>query len=145
MALQRVGDRDVRRLLDLADELASGGLLEKRAAVAAICEPRLLSQDYSGAVIEILDRVTASIAASAERKADGFRALRQAMGYCWSVAIEAYPHEGKQAFESWLTSRDRDVRWLLKENLRKRRLLRTDAAWVQEGLKRLHQSDAPAR
>jgi hypothetical protein len=32
--------------------------------------------------------------------------------------------------ERWLASDDRDVRWIMRENLRKRRLARMDAAWV---------------
>jgi hypothetical protein len=36
--------------------------------------------------------------------------------------------------EFWATSPDRDVRWILTENLKKARLVRLDPDWV-EGMK----------
>ncbi len=42
MALQRIGDVDVELALREAKELSQGNFLEKRAAAAAMCEPRLL-------------------------------------------------------------------------------------------------------
>ncbi|HNU03982.1 MAG TPA: hypothetical protein PKL67_07495 [Anaerolineae bacterium] len=32
--------------------------------------------------------------------------------------------------ERWLTSADRDVRWIMRQNLSKQRLVRMDAGWV---------------
>ena len=32
--------------------------------------------------------------------------------------------------EKWLESEDPDVRWIMRENLKKSRLARMDAAWV---------------
>ena len=36
----------------------------------------------------------------------------------------------KSAMEKWLASDDRDVAWLMKQNLKKARLTRMDAEWV---------------
>jgi hypothetical protein len=33
--------------------------------------------------------------------------------------------------ERWLTVPDKDVRWIMRENLKKDRLRRVDAAWVE--------------
>ena len=44
-----------------------------------------------------------------------FQALRKALGYGWSVAVAAYPNEGKPVFDHWLNSKDKDVRWVMKE------------------------------
>jgi hypothetical protein len=52
--------------------------------------------------------------------------LRQALGYCWSVAIAASPDEGFRLFERWATIEDADVRWVVRENLKKKRLARAD-------------------
>jgi hypothetical protein len=59
------------------------------------------------------------------------------MGYCWSVAVAALPDEGKPMMERWLRSSNKDVRWILKENLKKNRLLKMDSAWVEECRQRL--------
>ena len=32
--------------------------------------------------------------------------------------------------EKWLVSPDPDIRWIMRENLKKNRLVRMDAAWV---------------
>ena len=43
----------------------------------------------------------------------------------------ALPEKGKQVMERWFTVEDRDVRWIMRENLRKNRLARMDAKWVE--------------
>ena len=48
--------------------------------------------------------------------------LRQALGYCWSVAAAACPPQGKRRIERWAASPDKDVRWVVRENLTKNRL-----------------------
>ena len=65
-----------------------------------------------------------------DRKGDAFKTLRQGLGYCWSVAVAALPGEGKPLMEKWLASPDPDIRWIMRENLKKNRLVRMDAAWV---------------
>lgn len=65
------------------------------------------------------------------------RTLRQALAYGWSVAVAALPAEGKATFERWLDSSDPDVRWLLRENLRKQRLKQMDSDWVERSLAQL--------
>ena len=52
------------------------------------------------------------------------------MGYCWSVAVAALPAEGKPMLERWLNLPDQDIRWIMKENLKKNRLVRLDVGWV---------------
>jgi hypothetical protein len=65
-----------------------------------------------------------------ERRRDEFRALRKGMGYCWSVAVAAGPAAGKRAMEAWIGHGDLDVQWVMRENLRKKRLERMDPVWV---------------
>jgi len=132
IALQRVGDADMPALLAEMQAWAGGSALERRAAVAALCEPRLLkAADHARAVLALLAQVTEQLPAMPERGTDAFRVLRQALGYGWSVAVVALPEEGKAAFEQLLRSDDRDLRWVVRENLKKRRLDRMDAAWAE--------------
>ena len=65
------------------------------------------------------------------------RDRRKGLAYCWSVAIAALPAAGKPLMERWLTSEDRDVRWIMRQNLQKQRLIRIDAGWVATSLARL--------
>jgi hypothetical protein len=132
MALQRLGEVDMDRLISAMEIWADGTPFEQRAAIAALCEPRLLGEArHVKAVLQILDRVTSSLEQSRDRKSEGFVTLRKGLGYCWSVAIAALPAEGKKAMEAWLARPDRDVRWIMKENLKKNRLVRMDAAWAK--------------
>lgn len=132
MALQRLGDVDMERLLaEMRLWAAEGAPLEQRAAAAALCEPRLLRQpEHARAVLHLLDQITAGVERAEDRRCDDFLILRQGLGYCWSVAVAALPSEGKALMERWLARPDRDVRWIMKENLKKARLVRMDAAWV---------------
>jgi hypothetical protein len=132
MALQRLGDADMDRLVAEMQSWSAGSPLEQRAAAAALCEPRLLKESrHASATLHILDAITASILPRSERKSDDFVALRKGLGYCWSVAAAALFAEGRPLLEKWLVEPDRDVRWIMRENLKKNRLVRIDAEWVQ--------------
>ena len=133
MALQRLGDADMDRLLAEMVVWAQGTPLEQRAAAAAISEPRLLKQArHARAALQILDRITAAILTLESRRGPDFEALRKGLGYCWSVATAALPEEGKALMEKWLAYPDPDIRWVMRENLSKARLARMDAGWVQK-------------
>ncbi len=132
MALQRLGRKDMDVLLQEMERWSTGNPLEKRAAAAGLCEPDLLhNRDHAQTVLQILDRITASIEEMEDRRRDGFKALRKGLGYCWSVAVAAAPQQGKDLMQKWFLSNDRDILWIMKENLRKKRLTRMDAAWVE--------------
>ena len=136
MALQRWGDTDMAGLLAAMADWAAGNPWEQRAAAAALCEPRLLKQPgHAAAVLKILDEITARLARplgfpKTLRVSDAHKTLRQGLGYCWSVAVAALPDAGKPLMEKWLVSPDPDIRWIIRENLKKNRLARMDAAWV---------------
>ena len=64
-------------------------------------------------------------------KDESFKVLRQAMGYCWSVVVAALPEVGKPEMEKWLDSQNKDIHWMIRENLKKNRLIKMDADWVK--------------
>ena len=133
MALQQLGDQDMDALLREAAQWSKGNPLEQRAAAAGICEPRLLhNADQAARVLKILDDITASIAKIDDRKSEAFIALKKGLAYCWSVAVAALPTDGQKQMEQWLTSTDKDIIWIMRENLKKNRLARMDAVWVEK-------------
>ena len=140
MALQRFWRVDMNALIIEMHKWCRGSFLEQRAAAAALCEPGLLTdQTNTEAVFKILDAITASIEVSEDRKNADFKVLRKGMGYCWSVAVAAYPVGGKKVLRRWLDSQDKDIRWIMKSNLKKKRLQRLDAEWTENALKRLNE------
>ncbi len=131
MALQRVGRVDMDLLLDKLEDWAKGNWLEMRAAAAGLAEPALLQEEkHILHVLEILDRITSAVESAQNRDKD-FKTLRKGLGYCWSVVVAALPAQGKGTMGRWLSSTDKDVRWIMKENLKKKRLARMDKEWVE--------------
>jgi hypothetical protein len=130
MALQRLGDADLDRMRALVSAWATDDdPLVQRAAAAGICEPRLLTDPASAAVaVEVCRVATASLAArpTAVRRRPEVRALRQGLGYCWSVAVAADPGPGLVAWHALeaAAAGDPDVAWVVRENRSKKRLAR---------------------
>jgi hypothetical protein len=132
IGLQFLGDTDMGALLQAMQSWSRGSPFEQRAAAAALCEPRLLREaHHARQTLIILDEITASIEKLQDRKSEGFQALRKGLGYCWSVAVAAEPEAGKPLMEKWLTSPDKDIHWIMRENLKKDRLKRLDQAWIE--------------
>ena len=130
--LQLVGDQDMDLLLKEMQVWSKGNWYEQRAVAAALAEPRLLKQSkHAKKVLKVLDNITASMEKAEGSNDEGFKVLRQGMGYCWSVAIAALPEVGKPIMEKWLDSQDKDICWMMKENLKKNRLIKMDADWVK--------------
>lgn len=126
MALQRLGDSDLPRLIGLVRVWSvHENPLVQRAAVAAICEPRLLKAPAGAdCALTACAQATAALVArtDAERREPAVRTLRQALGYCWSVAVAAAQALGLPMFHALAESSDPDVRWIVRENSSKARL-----------------------
>lgn len=127
MALQRWGDGDLEGLLEAMEAWSQGSRFEQRAAMAAVCEPRLLAGPAAARrALALLDAITVTIPGSPDRKTEGFQALKKGLGYGWSVAAAALPEAGRPLLEKWLASPDPDVAWIMRENLKKKRI----AGWL---------------
>jgi hypothetical protein len=138
IGLQFLGDHDMGALLQAMQSWSRGSPLEQRAAAAALCEPRLLKDAPNARqTLKILDEITASIENLQDCRSEAFQVLRKGLGYCWSVAVTAEPEAGKPLMEKWLTSPDKDIHWIMRENLKKDRLRRLDQAWVEKCKARL--------
>jgi len=131
MALQRVGRSDMGMLFTRLQSWRSDGPLVRRAVAAGLCEPDLLRRKRDVArTLSTLAALTTPFKRTAGRLDPEQLVLRQALGYCWSVAIAAHPQAGKPAFEKLLPPASPHVLWIVKENLSKNRLARMDPAWV---------------
>lgn len=141
MALQRFGYTDMDCLLSEMVKWSHGNYYERRAAIAALCEPGLLREPGIAAqVLGLLDRVTSEIHFDSKSRSDDFSAFRKALGYCWSVAVAADIDSGRHIMEKWFGSTDKDIRWIMKENLNKNRLRKVDGAWTERWLEELNKA-----
>jgi hypothetical protein len=138
LGLQQYGRSSMSTLLTLMTEWSQGTLLEKRAVVATLCEPNLLQKpDDADQIIKLLDQITASVVKEEDRRAEAFKTLRKALAYGWSVAVAAQPAAGKPHMTYWIAHPDPDIHWIMRQNLKKNRLVKMDAAWVQGQLEAL--------
>jgi hypothetical protein len=135
LGLQKYGQTSIETLLPVMIEWSKGSLLERRAVVATLCEPALLTKHKNAVrIIDILDGITASILEEKERRIEDFTVLRKALGYCWSVAVAVHPNLGKPRMEKWIQSEDKDIIWIMRQNLKKKRLAKMDSEWVMTHL-----------
>jgi hypothetical protein len=125
MGLQRImAARGQYAWDELGRWITNGSLLELRAAAAAIAEPVLLKDEGKAALAlgmhqDIIERILET----QERKSGDFRVLRKALGYTLSIAVYAIPAEGFKFMARLAGLHDPDVRWIVKENLKKNRLV----------------------
>ncbi len=100
--------------------------LTMRAVAGGVAEPALLKdlQNAKGA-LALHEKIFSQILAAGERKTNEFKKLRQALGYSLSVVICAIPKEGFEYMQRIAGSHDADILWVIKENLKKNRLVKT--------------------
>jgi hypothetical protein len=138
MAIQRWAEADPGAAFLTAEAWTRDAPLVQRAAVAAVCEPALLTDPrFARRALAVVDAVTTDLASRPGRRGPDIDAVRKALGYGWSVAIVAAPSVGRPAFERWFQSTDPTIRWILRSNLSKARLSRLDPAWVAAERERL--------
>jgi hypothetical protein len=126
LALQRLLDADWHRTARvLLDWTAADDPLVVRAAAAAVAEPPLLRSEHRRAsAAEVQRRAVDRLRAypTQARRTPPVRVLRQALGFTVSVVVAA---TGDFALlEDMAASGDPDLRWLVRENLKKGRLQR---------------------
>lgn len=129
-ALQLVGDADpglLRGVIEAWSESRDPHIL--RAAIAAICEPRLLdSPESQELAVRACERATTWVLrGDLAGPPDGWKTLRQALGYCWSVAIAANPLLGIGPFNVVAANPAGDAQRIVRTNLTKARMQRAIA------------------
>ena len=140
LGLQKYGQTHMERLLRIMEQWSKGNALERRAVVATLCEPVLLrNRDHTRKVLDIMDKITGSVLERQSENAEQFKVLRKGLAYGWSVVVAAQPAIGKTSMEKWIGADNPDIRWIMKQNLKKNRLSRMDEAWVEDQLKTLEQ------
>ncbi len=131
IGIQEIAGNDMHAIIDVLEKWMEGNALERRAVVAALCEPKLLKEvPVVARILRVLGRITMDFE-RADRLTDGQVALRKALGYGWSVVVAASPEVGKGAFEAIAGNAGKHIRWIVRENLKKKRMMKMDAQWVE--------------
>ena len=140
MGLQSMLSASPTSCLEKIQEWVTGGdLLEMRAAVAGVAEPLLLHDSaFNIAALDLHRQIIAQFPQIKQRKSDPFRVLRKGLGYTLSVVVSAQPEEGFAYMESLTASKDSDILWILRENLKKKRLSNHYPERVEQVKQKLH-------
>ena len=125
-------------VFELEGWVEGGSWLAMRAAVAGIAEPDLLAEpDLAEAALRLHRKSLIRVYTAKERQSEEFRTLRKALGYTLSVVIAALPAPGFEYLRQLATLDDQDIRWIVRENLKKNRLEKRYPETVQHILAQL--------
>ena len=126
MGLQKLIARQGQNALrELDGWIGKNEWLVMRALAAGVAEPALLrDEQIARGALALHEKIFSQVLAARERKTDEFRTLRQALGYSLSVVICAVPKEGFEYVQQIAGSRDADILWVIRENLKKNRLVK---------------------
>jgi hypothetical protein len=126
MGLQRLLSRRGPETLKVLEAWVAGeNWLEMRAAVAGVAEPPLLKNlETATRALQLHRKVMERVRVTQARKCEDFRTLRKALGYTLSVVVRATPEQGFEFIRQLVDTRDPDVRWIVRENLKKNRLVK---------------------
>jgi hypothetical protein len=140
--LQRLmARRDQDTLKELEGWVINGNMLEMRAVAAAIAEPELLKNRKTAlSALQLHRKIFDRALETKVRKSEDFRVLKKALGYTLSVVVQAIPREGFELMIQFVDSQDSDVLWIVKENLKKNRLVKNFPEEV-ESIKKLLKRD----
>lgn len=86
--------------------------------------------------LEFHKKILARIISARERYSFEFKTLRKGLGYTLGVVTYAIPKEGSEFMRQLVDSQDADVQWIVKENLKKKRLIKNHPDEV-DSIKRL--------
>ena len=87
---------------ELEGWIRDGKVLEMRAAAATVAEPAVLKNEETAiSALQLHRKIIAQVLKVKERKSEGFRILRKALGYTLSVVVREFP---KKALSLWLRS-----------------------------------------
>ena len=114
-------------------------LLVMRAVAATVAEPAILKDKETAiSALQLHRNIMDQVLETKERKSESFKVLRKSLGYTLSVVVHAIPKEGSEFMAQLADSQDSDVLWIVKENLKKNRLVKNFPEQVESMKKSLH-------
>jgi len=125
MALQQIGEQDPQALRAIVTEWMDGAsFLEMRAVAAGLAHPPILDKEMTAFSLETSRRILSALSRAdpGARRQESFKVLRQGMGYALSVFVAHGPVEGFTVMRKIAAVRDHDLAWIIRENLKKKRL-----------------------
>ena len=137
--LQRLIAAQPQAIVDaLQDWVEDGSWLELRAAAAGVAEPALLrDHELARSALRLHERILGRVLQVRDHKSEPFRTLRKGLGHTLSVVVQAIPDEGFAWLTQLIDTQDADVLWIVRQNLKKNRLVRHFPGQVETLTRRL--------
>ncbi len=133
-------ERRQETLKELEGWIKKENWLEMRAVAAAVAEPPLLKDEKTArSALELHKNILRQVFKTTKRRSAEFRTLRKGLAYTLSVVIQAAPEEGFRYLSQLAESRDPDVLWIVKQNLKKKRLTKNFPKEVESTKKLLEE------
>ncbi|MFW9827496.1 MAG: hypothetical protein ACFFEY_07895 [Candidatus Thorarchaeota archaeon] len=128
MALWKIVQSDPNNILEQFNSwLESKNWFEMRALAAGLAEPKILKDKIFAKKVLLFYKEILNIISEAkheERKSESFKIMRKGLGYCLSVVVKEIPETGFSFMEELASMDNIDIKWILKENLKKNRLIK---------------------
>ncbi len=123
--IQKLLAKQSRTWSELESWIEEGDWLAMRAVAAGVAEPAILNmKKYARFALELHRKIFAKILGAGNRDSEEFRKLKQGLGYSLSVVVHSIPEEGFEYMHRLADSQDPDILWIVKQNLKKKRLTR---------------------
>jgi len=123
---QLIGEKDFNELkLIFSEWIENTNNLEKRTILVSLAHPPFLNKDNTGYCFKIADTVLKQM----DRESN-FDVLRKGLEFTISVFVAANPEMGFSFIKKWI-GKDRIIDKILKENLKKNRLVKKYPAEVK--------------
>jgi hypothetical protein len=124
--LQRMlAQNSLETLKELESWLIDGTLLELRAVAVAVAEPVFMkNSQFASTALNFHQQIFDRVLIIDDRKSENFRILRKALGFTLGVVICGVPEPGFELMQNLVKSNDADLLWIVKENLKKNRLVK---------------------
>jgi hypothetical protein len=105
--------------------IPAGELLEMRAVAAAVSDPELLQDgQIAHSALQIHRELFEHVRSIENRKTEAFRVLHKALGYTLNLVVVALPERGFELMDAMIYSQDPALLWIVKSNLKRKRLLK---------------------
>jgi hypothetical protein len=101
------------------------GAVGDEGVAAAVSDPELLQEgQIAHPALQIHIELFEHVRSIENRKKEAFRVLRKGLGYTLSLVVVALPERGVELMDATICSQAPDLLWIVKNNLKKNRLLK---------------------
>lgn len=108
---------------ELEQWIIKNNWLEMRAVATGIAHPSALTKEFHPHLaLDLHKTIFQRICATKERDSEHFKVLRKGLSYSLSVVVQAIPEEGFGYIRYLIGINDPDIKFIVRENLKKNRL-----------------------